>query len=230
MYGLFATPFFDEDDHCSFCQDSYRNDVNNIRNTKIVGPIFLVLGAVLISAGICLRKKALADHVRQGTNAISSTGAGVVGYAATGTTATVSNYQQPGQPAYPPPQSSYPPTQSSYPPPQSSYPPPQPSYPPPQSSYPPPSQQVHLTSNLQGNPGPNLNQQPGGYPAPPPQGLGGGYPPPPAFYPQPNQQQFAPPAQPYPPMQPQQQQAPQTYGYEAAPIPTKTGLLLLMLL
>ena len=176
MYGLIHKPFWDEKDHhCDFCMDDINRDRENIKNTKIAGPIFLVLGLVLIIAGIIMRKKSLRDHVAQGTNALSSTGGGVVGYSTTGSTVThQTNNQQPGQPAYPPPQSTYPP-----PPAQSTaYPPPQfqgqpGAYPPPQQplSYPPPNQQY-----------PPHNQQ---------------YPPPVQQYPPPAQQ-YPPPAQQYP--------------------------------
>ena len=132
MYGLFHTPFWNEDDHsfCDFCIDDLNQTKKNIKNTRIAGPIFLVLGLILIIAGIIMRKKSLSDHVAQGTHALSSTGGGVVGYATTGSTVTHQvNNQQPGQPAYPPSQSTYPPPpkfqgqSGAYPPPTQQYPP-----------------------------------------------------------------------------------------------------------
>ena len=204
MYGLFHTPFWNEDDHsfCDFCIDDLNQTKKNIKNTRIAGPIFLVLGLILIIAGIIMRKKSLSDHVAQGTHALSSTGGGVVGYATTGSTVTHQvNNQQPGQPAYPPSQSTYPPPpkfqgqSGAYPPPTQQYPPPAQQYPPPAQQYPPPAQQ---------------------YPHPAQQ-----YPPP--------AQQYPPPAQQYPP--PTQQYPAQSYPgqNEAGPVPTKTGLQLIFI-
>ena len=205
MYGLFHKPFFNEDDtHCDFCVEDARREKMNIKNTRIAGPIFLVLGITLIVLSVIKRKQSLKEHVQQGTNAMSSTGGGVVGYSATGSSVShQENYQQPGQPAYPPPQSTYPPPVQPplqaqggpYPPPQfqgqaGGYPPPQqpPSYPPSVQQYPPPPQQ---------------NSQPPQYAYPPLQQQ-------PAFPGQQNQQPSTQPG---------------AYLNQAGPLPSKTGFV-----
>ena len=56
----------------------------HLKNTKIAGIIFLMVGIVSIICGINLRKRILRKHVKQGTDATSSTGGRVVGYAVSG--------------------------------------------------------------------------------------------------------------------------------------------------
>ena len=56
----------------------------HLKNTRIAGLIFLAVGIVSIIYGIILRKRILRKHVKQGTDATSSTGGRVVGYAVSG--------------------------------------------------------------------------------------------------------------------------------------------------
>ena len=66
----------------------------HLKNTQIAGIIFLLLGIVSIIYGIILRKRILREHVKQGTDATSSTGGPVMGYAVTGNiTSNQTNYQ-----------------------------------------------------------------------------------------------------------------------------------------
>ena len=56
----------------------------HLKNTRIAGLIFLGVGIVSIIYGIIMRKRILRKHVEQGTDATSSTGGRVVGYAVSG--------------------------------------------------------------------------------------------------------------------------------------------------
>lgn len=89
MYGLFHNPFYDEKafSFCDYCMERNKRERVAIKNTKIAGPIFLALGIVLIICGVVKRWWNLRKHVKQGTDATSSTGGAVVGYAVSGNVA-----------------------------------------------------------------------------------------------------------------------------------------------
>lgn len=156
VYGNVAKPFFSDSDSswCDFCKEDTETTKRNIENCKIAGPIFLVLGFVLIIVGICMQKKFLNDQVLLGNQARASTSTQVINYSSMGNVqhgniehctsqnAYQQSYSTQNQPQYPPQQQYPPPSQQQYPPPsQQQYPlPPQQYPPPPQQQYPPPPQ------------------------------------------------------------------------------------------
>jgi len=172
MYGYLHKPFWSNSSEswCDFCNDNIERDRQNIKNTRIVGPIFLCLGIVVTIVAVFYRRSQIKSHVNQGINATASHGGAVVGYSSVGESA-------PGQPPYQQPPA-YQPTNNTYPPQQ--YPPQQ--YPPQQQTYP---------SQAQPYPAAQTQYPVGPTPYPPPQaGLQGTpYPPPSGAYPQ---QQAAP--------------------------------------
>jgi len=139
IYGNTHKPFFEgHSSSCGFCADSVSTDRRNIRNTKIAGPICLILGITLIIIGIIYRKKSLKEHVQMGIYARADDGTQVLGYSSTGISQAgiPQTYHQPGYPSQIP-QGAYPP-QPGYPPPQGNI------YPPQNTNYPPPHKQITL--------------------------------------------------------------------------------------
>ena len=117
MVGNLAKPFWGpEDDWCDFCKEDRLETERNLKNCRIVGPIFLAIGVALLIATIVysrIQRKNNAGQVISGPNTgqIGSTTQGGSGNVTT-TTQYPSPYgfQQPayGQtPMYPP--GSYPP-------------------------------------------------------------------------------------------------------------------------
>lgn len=58
MIGLFDKPFWGpESDWCSFCKESRLQTERNLANCRIVGPIFLVIGGILLIVSIVMCRK-----------------------------------------------------------------------------------------------------------------------------------------------------------------------------
>ena len=143
MVGHLATPFWGpEDDWCVSCREERLATERNLKNCRIVGPIFLGIGAVLLCVSIfyCHSKRNTNQgQVIAGASNIQTPGqTSQAGTASTHYTPSAFGHQQPyGQtPAYPPgpyPGNPPPPTAGSHPP----YPTGQ-AYPPTQHPYPPP--------------------------------------------------------------------------------------------
>lgn len=118
MVGNLAKPFWGpEDDWCDFCKEERLTTERNLKNCRIVGPIFLSIGALLLSVSIaysCVQKKKNAGEILSGTTTgqLGTTTQGGIG-TATGSIQYPTNsygFQQPyGQtPAYPPGAGPYP--------------------------------------------------------------------------------------------------------------------------
>ena len=127
MVGHLAKPFWGpEDDWCDFCREDRLATERNLKNCRIVGPIFLAIGGVLLCASIfyChVRRKNNQGQVLSGATT-AQTGTSTQGATGTATASThypanTFGYQQPyGQtPAYPPgpyPNNPPPPAAGSY--------------------------------------------------------------------------------------------------------------------
>lgn len=142
MVGHLAKPFWGpEDDWCSFCREERLATERNLKNCRIVGPIFLAIGALLLCVSIfyChFKRKSNQGQVIAGPSNNQTGQTSQTGTASTHYPANTLGYQQPyGQmPAYPPgpyPGNPPPPAAGSYFP----Y-PTGPAYPPTQQPYPPP--------------------------------------------------------------------------------------------
>lgn len=93
MVGNFEKPFWGpEDDWCSFCRENRLATEQRLKNCRIVGPIFLGIGGLLllISIGYCQATKK--DSTGQVVSATSQTG-----YAGSATQAGAVTYTAPTQ-------------------------------------------------------------------------------------------------------------------------------------
>ena len=93
MVGHFAEPFWGpEDDWCSFCREDRLKEERNLKNCRIVGPIFLAIGGVLLFALIFYcqvqRKKNQGQVISQATTGQT----GATGQGGTDTATASSQY------------------------------------------------------------------------------------------------------------------------------------------
>ncbi|KAL9975117.1 hypothetical protein ACROYT_G012235 [Oculina patagonica] len=143
MVGHLAKPFWGpEDDGCDFCREERLSTERNLKNCRIVGPIFLAIGGVLFCASIFYCHVRRKNNQGQVLSQATTAQMGTTSQAGTGTAtsmhypANTFGYQQPyGQsPAYQPgsyPNNPPPPAAGSYSPYPTGqvYPPAQPPYP-----------------------------------------------------------------------------------------------------
>ena len=105
MVGNFAKPFWGpEDDWCDFCKEGRLKTERNLKNCRIVGPIFLGIGGlslIVTIAYICIRRK---NNTGQGiTRPNTGQAAGSTTQGGSGNVTTTTQYPSPygfQQPAY----------------------------------------------------------------------------------------------------------------------------------
>jgi len=158
MYGFLHKPFYDEESAswCDFCEEERETTLRNTKNCRIAGPIFMVIGVIVLIYARSRYKKLGTEGVNHGivmtTTAVPAAG----GYPTN--PATVSHYvpggyrPQPG--GYPPQAGVYPQQVGGYPLQAGGYPPQGVGYPPQAARYP-----IQAVAQAVGYP-----PQAGGYP------------------------------------------------------------------